>query len=55
MTKIEFINIITVMHRKMTEIKEDYIRYFAFLFESMNEVKFMAQNYGCSKSKYVKE
>lgn len=39
MTKIEFINIITVMHRKMTERKGDYIRYLAFLFESMREVE----------------
>lgn len=39
MTKIEFINIITVMHRKMTERKGDYIRYLAFLFESVREVE----------------
>lgn len=38
MTKIEFINIITVMHRKMTERKGDYIRYLAFLFQNMREV-----------------
>lgn len=38
MTKIEFINIITLMQGKMTESKRDYIRYLAFLFENVNEV-----------------